>query len=128
MKYYDYLSKGDKPSIVVIQELEDSPEVGAFRGEVNTSIHLGFGVVGCLTSGSIRELTDAAPGFQIPAGSVCTSHAHVHVEYFGNEVSALGLAVRDNNIVHLDQHGAVVVPHSAVVELPDAMQLADETN
>lgn len=122
MKYYEYVSNGDRPSIVIIQDLDDTPGVGAFWGEVNTNIHLGLGVAGCLTNGSMRDLTDAAPGFQLLAGSVGPSHAHVHVEDYGHEVSVHGLRAVDGNIIHMDQHGAVVIPPAAVTALPDAIE------
>lgn len=121
MNYYEYLSDGSKPSITVIEDLDEAPGTGAFWGEVNTNIHLGLGVKACLTNGSMRDLSDAAAGFQLLAGSVCPSHAHVHVEEYGVPVSVHGLTVNDSDIIHMDQHGAVVIPNSAVTALPEAI-------
>ncbi len=121
MQYYEYVANGQNPSIVVIEDRDEHPGIGAFWGEVNTSIHSGLGVQGCVTNGSMRDLPDAAPGFQILAGSVCPSHANVHVETYGKTVSVHGMSVRDGDIIHMDQHGAVVVPVEAVLKLPDAI-------
>ncbi|MEM7256857.1 MAG: RraA family protein, partial [Pseudomonadota bacterium] len=77
LDYYHYIASGPSPSIVVIEDLDEQAGVGAFWGEVNTSIHLGLGVGACITNGSMRDLPDAAPGFQLLAGSVGPSHAHV---------------------------------------------------
>ncbi|MEM7257175.1 MAG: RraA family protein, partial [Pseudomonadota bacterium] len=32
-----------------------------------------------------------------------------------------GMSVRDGDIIHMDQHGAVIVPEQAVTALPDAI-------
>ena len=121
LNYYEYLSKGQTPSIAVIEDLDENPGIGAFWGEVNTNIHLGLNVAGCVTNGSMRDLTDAAPGFQLLAGSVGPSHAHVHIEDYGNAVSVHGMNVNDGDLIHMDQHGAVVVPSQAVKQLPEAI-------
>lgn len=121
LNYYQYIASAAAPSIVVIQDLDDKPGIGAFWGEVNTSIHLGLGVAGCVTNGSMRDLPDAAPGFQLLAGNVGPSHAHVHVNSFAEPVTVHDMSVKDGDIIHMDQHGAVVVPPDAVTELPGAI-------
>ena len=44
------------PTIAVIEDLDPEPGFGAFWGEVNTTVHKGLGVLGCITNGSIRDL------------------------------------------------------------------------
>jgi len=121
--YYRYVDAGPKPSVAVIQDLDDAPGRGAFWGEVNTAIHKGLGALGVLTNGSIRDLADSAPGFQALAGQVSPSHAWVHVTSHGRPVEVHGMAVNDGDIVHADAHGAVVVPTRLVRDLPDAIDL-----
>jgi regulator of RNase E activity RraA len=121
--YYEYVDRGPKPSIVVIQDLDTHPGTGAFWGEVNTAIHKGLGALGVVTDGSIRDLDASAPGFQALAGQVGPSHAWVHVTGFGEQVQVHGMSVRDGDIVHADRHGAVVIPADAVLRLPDAVAL-----
>ncbi len=89
--YYRQL-EADEPVITVIEDTDDSPGIGAMWGEVNSAIHKGLGVQGCLTNGSIRDLDMLAPGFQLLAGSVGPSHAHVHVTAVGVPVTILGSA------------------------------------
>ena len=51
MAYYKSMAEAPKPSVCVIED-EDFPDaVGAFWGEVNTTIHKGFGMSGTLTNG-----------------------------------------------------------------------------
>jgi regulator of RNase E activity RraA len=108
--YYAYIDAGPKPSVVVIQDIDEQKGYGAFWGEVNSAIHSGFGASGLITDGGVRDLPDIAPGFQMLAGRVIPSHAHVHVVDFARPVTVAGMRVRDGDLIHADQHGAVVVP------------------
>jgi regulator of RNase E activity RraA len=112
------------PSIAVIQDI-DWPDYGfgAFWGEVQSNVHKGLGCVGVVTDGSVRDLDAMATGFFVLAGSVMPSHAHVHLVDFGGTVSVAGMLVSPNDVVHADRHGAVVVPHEAVKEIPAACDL-----
>ncbi len=121
--YYEYVADGTRPAIVVIQDLDSTPGFGAFWGEVNTHIHRGLGVAGCVTNGSMRDIPDAATGFQLLANRIGPSHAHVHVTGFGTEVTVHNMTVCSGEIIHMDQHGAVVVPADAVTKLPAAIEL-----
>ena len=124
MDYYEYVANGGPtPSIVVIEDLDASPGFGAFWGEVNTTIHKGLGAAGAVTNGSIRDLQDSARGFQLLAGCVGPSHAHVHLVDFAGDVTVHNMSVSHGDIVHADCHGAVVVPAHAVAALPAAIDL-----
>ena len=118
--YYRYIDEGPKPSIVVIQDLDERRGYGSFWGEVNSAIHFGLGCLGVITDGGIRDLPDIAPGFQMLAGRVIPSHAFVHVVDFGRPVSVAGMRVRDGDLIHADQHGAVVVPGDAAAGMRGA--------
>lgn len=121
--YYEYVAAPPGPTVVVIQDLDPNPGFGAFWGEVNTAVHFGLGALGCVTNGSMRDLADCAPGFQLLAGKVGPSHAHGHVVDFGGQVNVAGMTVDDGDIVHADRHGAVVVPREVVTQLPAAVDL-----
>jgi regulator of RNase E activity RraA len=120
--YYAYVDAGPKPSVIVIQDLDDPRGYGAFWGEVNSAIHLGLGCVGLVTDGGVRDLPDIAEGFQMLAGRVIPSHAHVHVVDFARPVTVAGMRVRDGDLIHADQHGAVVIPHEAAAGVKAAAQ------
>ena len=122
-EYYEYVADSPFKTIAVVQDLDDTPGFGAFWGEVNTAIHRGLGCVGGVTNGSMRDLDDCAPGFQLLAGRVGPSHAHVHVVDFRVPVTIFGMQVSHDDIIHADQHGAVVVPANVVNELPAAVDL-----
>lgn len=117
--YYAYVDQGPKPSVIVIQDIDEPRGYGAFWGEVNSAIHLGLGCVGLITDGGIRDLPDIAEGFQMLGGRVIPSHAHVHVVDFARPVTVAGMRVRDGDLVHADQHGAVVIPHDVASKVHD---------
>jgi regulator of RNase E activity RraA len=123
LDWYDYVGAADMPSIVVLQDLDDRPGYGAFWGEVHSTVHLALGALGCVTNGSFRDLAAWAPGFQMLAGRVGPSHAHVHIVDFGRPVNVFGMQVAHDDVVHADCHGAVVIPAEAVRLLPAAIDL-----
>jgi regulator of RNase E activity RraA len=55
--------------------------------------------------------------FQLLAGSVGPSHAYVHVVDVAVTVTVAGMTVHPGDLVHADQHGAVVIPIAAAAEL-----------
>ncbi|MFT8242537.1 RraA family protein [Roseomonas sp. BN140053] len=121
--WYDYVAEAAMPTVVVLQDLDDTPGTGAFWGEVHTNVHKALGAQGVVTSGSIRDLDTSAAGFQLLAGMVNPSHAYVHIVQYGQEVSVHGMAAHHDAVVHADRHGAVVIPHDAVVRIPAAIDL-----
>jgi regulator of RNase E activity RraA len=122
--YYEYMGTGSGPRITVIQDI-DGPDVGygAFWGEVQSNVHKALGCLGVITDGSIRDIPQWAPGFQALAGSIGPSHAWVHAENFGGEVRVAGMTVRSDDLIHADQHGAIVIPADIAPKIPDAAEL-----
>jgi len=118
--YYEYVAAGAGPTISMIEDIDDQPGFGAFWGEVNTNIHKAIGCIGVITNGSIRDLPDSAEGFQLLAGNIGPSHAHVHLVDFGGTVTINGMTVQSGDLIHADQHGAVVIPHGVARDIAAA--------
>jgi len=121
--YYESLTQGDQPTISVVQDIDSQRGLGAFWGEVNTNVHWGLGCVGAVTDGSMRDLEMMCPQFQCIAAVVAPSHGFVQVVDFGVQVDVLGMAVSNNDIVHADHHGAIVIPRAALEKMPEAIDL-----
>ena len=119
--YYQHMSNGEQPSIAVVEDVDFPDCVGAFWGEINTTLHKGFGVKGALTNGVMRDLGDLPAGFPVIAGSIGPSHAFVHVTEIGEPVTIFGLAVKDGDLVHADRHGALVIPGDVMDQLHEAI-------
>jgi regulator of RNase E activity RraA len=120
LDYLDYVASQPQPGIAVIQDVDEIAGFGAFWGEVQTNIHKALGCLGTITNGSIRDIPQVAPGFQMLAGSIAPSHAFVHVVDFGGSVNIHGMAVRSGDLIHADRHGAVVVPLNTIDGMKDA--------
>jgi hypothetical protein len=122
-EWYDYVAADGLPTVALLQDIDDRPGYGAFWGEVQSTVHLALGVVGCVTNGSFRDLGMLAPGFQIIGGRIGPSHSHVHMIQMRCDVNVFGMLAGHDDVIHADFHGAVVIPASAVQRLPDAIQL-----
>ncbi|MDB3882093.1 RraA family protein [Amylibacter sp.] len=117
MSYYKAMSENVRPSIAVVEDLDYPNCIGAFWGEVNTTIHKGFGMSGALTNGVMRDLGDMAEGFPVVAGSIGPSHGFVHVRSVNQPINIFGINIKSGDLVHADRHGAVVVPTDVIDDL-----------
>lgn len=124
-RYYDYVaSGGPKPAIMVIEDLDHANRgYGSWWGEVNSNVHMGLGCIGVVTDGSVRDLPDIAPGFQMLADRVGPSHAFVHPVDTGIPVTVAGMHVQHGDLIHADQHGAVVIPDEVAHRVAEAAAL-----
>ncbi len=127
MEYYRHMATGPRPAIAVIEDLDGAEAVGAYWGEINTTVHKGFGLSGALTNGVMRDLGDLPEGFPVIAGSVGPSHAFVHVREVGAPVTVFGLSIADGELVHADRHGALVIPRGYEAELGEAIRKMQAT-
>jgi len=122
MDYYKYMSEAAMPAVAVIEDMDYPDCIGAYWGEINTTIHKGFGLSGALTNGVMRDLGDLPSGFPVVAKSIGPSHGFVHVRDIGSTVSICGLSVSDRDLIHADQHGALVTPTDVIGALEAAIQ------
>jgi regulator of RNase E activity RraA len=127
MDYYRRMAQAPRPSVAVVEDTDFPHCIGAYWGEVNTTVHKGFGMSGALTNGVMRDLGDMAPGFPVVAGSIGPSHGFVHVTALDLPVTVFGLTVRPGDLVHADRHGAVVVPPEVIGALPAAIARMQDT-
>ena len=122
MDYYKYMAEAALPAVAVIEDMDYPDCIGAYWGEINTTIHKGFGLSGAVTNGVMRDLGDLPTGFPVVAKSIGPSHGFVHICDIGSPVSICGLSVSDGDLIHADQHGALVVPADVIGALEAAIQ------
>ncbi len=125
--YYSYVSSQNRSSIILIEDEDNPPGIGAFWGEVNSAIHYALNVRGLVTNGAIRDIDLWQNNFPALAGSISPSHANVQITKFGQKVDVNNMKVDDGDIVHFDQHGAVVIPKQTVKILPEII-LSQQNN
>jgi 4-hydroxy-4-methyl-2-oxoglutarate aldolase len=107
------------PRIVVLEDLDKPPGLGAFIGDVHAAILKALGCVGYVTDGAVRELPRVRDlGLQLFAGSVAVSHAYAHIFDFGSVVKVGGLEVHPGDLLHGDRHGLLTVPKQVARKIP----------
>jgi 4-hydroxy-4-methyl-2-oxoglutarate aldolase len=128
-KSYDYYDRTDwwnniltipAPRVVVIEDVDNPPGLGAFIGEVHANILLSLGCAGAVTNGAVRDIPDIShTEFQMFAGNVSVSHAYAHVFDFGGTITVGGMKVRPGDLIHGDGHGVQTIPLEIADKVPD---------
>lgn len=117
----------DGPKIVVVQDLDRPHVLGAFWGEVNSSIHRALGCVGTIVDGGVRDIDEMRQlGFKALARRLCVGHAHVCPIRWDCPVEVFGCAIEPGQLVHADQHGFLAVPREDEGQLLEATRVMDE--
>jgi 4-hydroxy-4-methyl-2-oxoglutarate aldolase len=107
------------PRIVVIEDLDDPPGVGAFLGDMHAAILMAVGCVGYVSNGAVREIPRVRNlGFHLFAGNIAVSHAYAHLFDFGASIQVGGLEVHSGDLLHADQHGLLNVPKEIAAKIP----------
>jgi 4-hydroxy-4-methyl-2-oxoglutarate aldolase len=108
------------PRIVVIEDMDDRPGVGAFVGDVHAAILQALGCIGYVTNGAVREVPRVREqGFYLFAGNVAVSHAYAHIFDFGTTVNIGGLEVKPGDLLHGDRHGLLNVPTDIAAKISE---------
>jgi regulator of RNase E activity RraA len=123
--YYDqidfwaYLETMPAPHVIVLQDLDPEPGVGALFGELHAAVARSLHSVGCVTNGAVRDLQGVeALKFRLFAGGVSPTHAYAHIVHIGGAVEIGGLIIRPGDLLHADRHGVVSVPLSIAANIP----------
>ncbi len=117
-----------EPRIVVLQDMDDKPGLGAFIGDVHAAMLTALGCVGYVTNGAVRELPEIkSMGFHLFAGEVTVSHAYAHIFDLGATIEVGGLTVEPGDLLHGDRHGVLTVPKDIAAEVPAAAARLRET-
>ena len=107
------------PRVVVLEDLDKPPGLGALLGDMHAAILKALGCVGYVTDGAVRELPRVRNmGFQLFAGNVAVSHAYSHPFDFGDNIKIGGLEVEPGDLLHGDRHGVLTIPNEIAAEIP----------
>jgi Asp-tRNA(Asn)/Glu-tRNA(Gln) amidotransferase A subunit family amidase len=74
--YYKAMAEGPNPSVAVVEDMDFPHCVGAYWGEVNTTIHTGFGMSGALANGVMHGIGFAVTYLIDMKGLPTTRGAH----------------------------------------------------
>lgn len=117
--WWDEIDSQPEPHVLVIQDMDRRPGVGAFVGETHAAILQALGCVGVVTNGAVRDLPEVQRlGFRLFSGNLSASHAYVHVIDVGSPVEVGGLTIRPGDLLHGDRHGLLRIPPAIAPEIP----------
>ena len=121
LAYFRAMARGPGPTVAVVEDMDYPNCIAGWWGEVHVAVHKGLGLKGAVTNGVMRDLDVMDEGFPVLAGSIGPSHGFVHVRDLGTEVSVKGMRVREDDLIHADRHGALVIPEAVIPQLEDAI-------
>lgn len=117
--WWQYILSIPAPRVVVVEDADPAPGLGAFVGEVHGAILRALGCVGVVTNGTVRDVPAAeAAGFHLFASGTSVSHAYVHIVDFGSPALVGGLRIAPGELVHGDRHGVMTVPAAFAGSVP----------
>ncbi len=118
LDWWEHLLTIPEPRVIVLQDIDERPALGALFGEIHSYIARALGCVGYLTNGVVRDLPKIErAGFHLFACGVSVSHAYAHVVDFGGRVEVGGLTVHPGDLLHGDVHGVVSVPNDVADQI-----------
>ena len=121
LDYFRAMARGPGPTVAVVEDLDHPNCIAGWWGEVHVAVHKGLGLKGALTNGVMRDLDVIDDGFPILAGSIGPSHGFVHVRELKTEVTVNGMCVKEDELIHADRHGALVIPEEVIPHLENAI-------
>jgi regulator of RNase E activity RraA len=123
LDWLEHLLSVPPPQVLVVEDLDPHPGLGAFVGDVHANILRALGCIGMVTNGAVRNVEAArALQFQMFAGNLSLSHAFAHVFDFGGPVQVGHMQVRPGDLLHGDRHGVQTVPMEIAQKIPGVAQ------
>ena len=118
-QWWNYVLSVPEPRVVVIQDVDPQPGLGALVGEVHANILRSLGCIGVVTNGSVRDLPALEKlQFHTFANRLAVSHAYSHIVEMSTPVKVGGLQIKSGDLLHGDQHGIISIPPSAELQIP----------
>ena len=117
--WWDQLDLQPVPHVVVIEDTDETPGVGAFVGEIHSAILQALDCVGMVTNGAVRDLAAVErTGFHLFSGGLSVSHAYMHVVGVNAPVNVAGMCIEPGDLLHGDRHGIIRIPPEIAPKLP----------
>jgi regulator of RNase E activity RraA len=127
MDWWNHLASLPEPRIMVLEDVDHTPALGALVGEVHATIAQALKCEGCITNGAVRDL-EAVEALRFPLFSrrVSVSHAYAHIVEFGSPVEIGGLTIQPGDLIHGDRNGVHTIPPEIASQLPDMVRRIQE--
>ena len=117
--WWDYILSVPAPRVIVVEDCATRRGAGSYLGLVHTNIARALGCVGAVTNGSVRDIPAIGSlAFPVFAGSICVSHAYIHIVEMGGQVEIGGLKINSGDLLHGDIHGVQSIPIDLAAKVP----------
>jgi regulator of RNase E activity RraA len=118
--WWRYIVSVPAPRFVIVEDVDESPGLGGFVGELHATILRALDCVGYATNGSVRDAdaVHAHVAFPMFASGVAVSHAFAHIVEFGAPVRIGGLSIASGDLLFGDCHGLQSIPPHLVDRIP----------
>ncbi len=127
MDWWTWVNSLPEPRVLVLQDVDHTPGLGALVGEIHATIAQALHSTGCVTNGAVRDLEAVqALGFPLFSRRVSVTHAYAHIVEFGNSVEIGGLLFQPGDLVHGDRNGVHTIPLKIAAEVPDVVRRIQE--
>jgi 4-hydroxy-4-methyl-2-oxoglutarate aldolase len=118
-QWWDGLLNIPAPRILVVQDMDRHPGVGALIGEVHTEILKALGCIGVITNGAVRDIEHVKPlNFHMYSAALSVSHGYTHIVNSGGRVQINSLEITSGDLLHGDLHGIIRVPKELASRIP----------
>ena len=109
--WWDEINSLPEPRVVVIEDIDRIPGIGACVGLVATAAYAALHCQAAVTNGSCRDIPAVhAMNFQLFGAHVSPSRAYAHLVDHHQPVSLFGLSVRPGDLLAVDGHGLLAIP------------------
>lgn len=120
--YWNYAFGVAGPKVAVSLDASREPGSGSSWGQLNAHIHQALGCRGVVTNGGVRDIDQfTALGFQVYSAHLTVGHGNPHFIKFGEPVALAGATFHSGDVVCADEHGAIVIPQSALANIEEAV-------
>jgi regulator of RNase E activity RraA len=121
--WWHYIVSVPAPRFVVVEDIDESPGLGGFVGELHATILRALDCTGYATNGAVRDAdaVRARVGLPMFARGVAVSHAFAHIVEFGGPARIGGLRVASGDLLFGDAHGLQSVPPELVDRIPSVV-------
>lgn len=122
---WSYVGRSKRPSVMVVQDLDQPPARGCAWGDVAAAIFTALGCKGAITNGGVRDLREVeALSFPLFASSAVVGHAYIRYVAAGTAVKVGGQIIHPGDLIHADEHGVLIIPPQ--VNLEDLVRQSHE--
>jgi 4-hydroxy-4-methyl-2-oxoglutarate aldolase len=120
--WWQYVDTFPSPRILVLEDMDRIPGIGAFVGKVHAQIAKALNCVAYVSNGSVRDVHALErESFQCFAGGTSVSHAYAHIMEFGEPVEICGLKIAPGDLLQGDVNGVQTIPVEVAPRLPEAV-------